>query len=894
MKHEEIFDQAVAAVRDETIDPATAAAARQRVERRLRAELDAPAAAGEEHRIHGCEGFRALIPAYLAGALSEPRRILFEDHTRECVPCRRALAEARRGSSRPAAPRPRRLRPGMRWALAAGLAGVALAAAALVAGRTGLIGPDVTARVRAIDGELVVVDGGKVRTISAGERVARGMTVRTGGGSNALLELPDGSTAELGERAELTLARRFDGAVLDLGRGALIVEAAQQHRGHLYVRTDDCTVSVIGTIFSVRHGVRGSRVSVLDGEVRVRRGAELAVLRPGDQYASTARLAPASLESELSWSRNAEEYEQRIAELKALGRELDRTLATPSDRTSTRLLDLAPAGTVVWAGLPNLSGQLSEAWDLIQQRVAASPVLSTWWQERFAATGSEQQIADGIRRLHDLGAALGDEIGVAVGFDAAGGTTQPLLLAEVRDAAGFDGVLDAEIARINAEAGDREPIRRVDDPATASGDGKTLLVWRPSPDLVVASPDADRLRAVAAEIASGSNPFVGSRLRQRLAETYAGGTGWLVGFDAAAMFAHGSPSESDTRAFQALGLDDADQLVLESETHDGETVSHATLAFQSGRRGVASWLAAPAPSGALEFVSSNASFATAGLVKQPTAMFDDLMSIARSDPGAGDALQQLADTEAKLGFSLRDDLAASLGADFAFAIDGPWLPKPSWKLVVEVVDPSRLTYALGRAVAAADSELVSQGKPGVRFGQEEVDGRVYLSIGRDGEEPAAYMSFVDGYLVAAPSRALIGDAVALRAAGASLATAPEFLDRLPRDADPDFSGMVWQNLGSSLGDLTQLLGDAAGAQQEIKALAADAGPSLVVAYGEPRELRLVVQGMKGPLGMSLEHLLGVAGALGIHGTAPDEPPATDGATTSTAEHGSETPVVAST
>lgn len=99
MKHQDPFESAVSAVRDEPIDGATEAAALGRVRRRLAADatVTLEGAAAEEHRIHGCAGFQELIPAYLAGALSEPKRLLVEDHTRECVPCRRALQAARRG-----------------------------------------------------------------------------------------------------------------------------------------------------------------------------------------------------------------------------------------------------------------------------------------------------------------------------------------------------------------------------------------------------------------------------------------------------------------------------------------------------------------------------------------------------------------------------------------------------------------------------------------------------------------------------------------------------------------------------------------------------------------------------------------------------------------------------
>ena len=41
--------------------------------------------------IGGCDDVRALLPAYVAGELSEPKALLVQDHTRECLPCRRAV-----------------------------------------------------------------------------------------------------------------------------------------------------------------------------------------------------------------------------------------------------------------------------------------------------------------------------------------------------------------------------------------------------------------------------------------------------------------------------------------------------------------------------------------------------------------------------------------------------------------------------------------------------------------------------------------------------------------------------------------------------------------------------------------------------------------------------------
>jgi hypothetical protein len=730
-----------------------------------------------------------------------------------------------------------------------------IAGAAVVSGRLGLVGPDASARVRAIEGELVALDGGAVRPLAAGDELARGKTVRTGSGSGAVFELADGSRVELAARSQLTLARRSDGVVLDLERGALIVEAAEQKRGHLYVRTDDCLVSVVGTIFSVNHGVRGSRVSVLDGEVHVDRGAERAVLRPGDQMATTAQLGRVALEDEIAWSRNVADYRARIAALAALGRELDATFAT-GGRTSTALVDRAPADTAIWVGLPNVADELSEAWALVEQRVAENPALADWWNERFAGGADAARIAEALDHLREFGSHLGEEIAVAVAVDATGEPGDPLVFAEVVDARGFDALLDAEIARLNAEAG-AERLRRVDDPAQATAGDGVLYLWHSTDGMFAASTSATRLADLA-----GGGGFAGSSLHGRLVEIYRDGTGWLVGVDAARILVAAAKQEPADGAFAALGLGDAEQFLLESETVAGSTEMRAALVFSGERRGAVAWLAAPAPSGALEFISSSASFVVAGISKRPAEMFDDLMAVARAEEGER-ALAEMAKLEGELGFSLRNDLAAALGGDAAFALDGPLLPSPSWKLVVEVIDPSRLEFALGRAVETLNRKAAEEGRPGVRYGQEEVDGRRYLTLASDAGVGIAALSFVDGYLVAAPSRALIVEAIAHRAAGTHLVASRAFQERLPSDAETDFSALVWQNFGGTAGPLGQLLGSAlpASEREQIEALASEIGPTLVLAYGDADRVRVVSRGGAGPLGLSFEKLLAVAGAI---------------------------------
>src|ERR1051325_2601013 len=93
---DQILDKVTAEIRNEKIDPAAVSAAADRVWARVSA-----AAGGTEfqltavERIEGCRDFQSLISAPIPGKLSEARSLLLVDHTHECIPCRKAMNEAR-------------------------------------------------------------------------------------------------------------------------------------------------------------------------------------------------------------------------------------------------------------------------------------------------------------------------------------------------------------------------------------------------------------------------------------------------------------------------------------------------------------------------------------------------------------------------------------------------------------------------------------------------------------------------------------------------------------------------------------------------------------------------------------------------------------------------------
>ena len=297
---------------------------------------------------------------------------------------------------------------------------------------------------------------------------------------------------------------------------------------------------------------------------------------------------------------------------------------------------------------------------------------------------------------------------------------------------------------------------------------------------------------------------------------------------------------------------------------NGANETRATLVFASQRRGAAAWLAAPAPSGALEFVSANATLVIAGLSKSPVEMFDEMLAVARAAASEGEngenPLDELAKLEAELGFSLRDDLAAALGGDAAVAIDGPLLPKPSWKVVVEVVDPSKLEYVLGRAIEAANRSAAEEGRACYAFRR----GGVRRPPIPDRHDRRRSRARDDELRRRLPGRRAVARAGARsdrasrrrhhadRFAGVPRATAERRRDRLLRTL---LAGPGQRRAGRSASSSAARVAESD--REQIEAMAQEIGPMLVprLRRRRPRAPGRA-RGGAGPLGLSFEKLLG--------------------------------------
>lgn len=823
----DILDKAVAAVQSQEPDPGAVDAAIHRVG----GAMASPAAASPVDEtplvLRGCADIQALVPAFVGGQLSPARALLVEDHTRSCVPCRRALKAVRSGLPMiaPAAADAVsvRQRSVAAMALAASLLLFAALGALWFVRASAASGP--VARVDVVDGLLIAPSAGT--RIPAGAELAGGQAVRTGRSGGAVLVLADGSRVELAERSQVSIARGTGGTTVALARGRVIVQAAKQRGGHLFVKTSDCLVSVTGTVFSVAQGAKGSRVSVLEGEVHVDDGQGEKVLRGGDQTSTNGVSTRVALEDEFGWSRDRVALLELAGEVARLQKELASVPAAWSGRTSTRLLDAMPDGTVFFAAVPNVSGTVADFYDALAPRLASNPVLASWWGEGPGAASRQAEVKRLLDALRTWGSYFGDEVAVGIGSKTDGHPGAPLVLTTVVKP-GFRAFLEAELAR----GGGNTHVRIVENASDApSAGGESLLLWFRD-DLVAAAVDGVTLARLESALASPGE-FRSGTFHARLADAYRGGVDLVVGVDAKALIQEAALATGSGAgdALRVSGLLDVEHLIVERRSESGTSSGRAALTFGAQRRGLAAWLAAPAPMGSLSFVSSGAAGAVAFVMKEPALLVDDLFAAFTS--GHPEFPAKLAAFEAEHGFRVRADLAETLGGDVALAVDGPLLPTPAWKVVVEVYDAPRLQATIERLVSLADAAARKEGKPGVRIVSEASGGlTVHALVLGDGTTPLQY-AFVDGYLVAAPQKALLVRAAESHATGDTLLTAPKLVALLPKDGPLDFSMLAFQDVGGTLGSLARSLGAAPGsAASDLSS----SGASLAWGWAEPSRI----------------------------------------------------------
>ncbi len=835
-KMDQILDAGLADLRSQSLEASTVAEAAARVRGQLGTE-SAPA----RNEWQGCTDLQALIPLYLGRGggerLSPARILLLEDHLGECVVCRRALREARGESASPnpseRLPFPKRDRwqsirgGGLRWS-----APVRWAVAALLVGSLGLMGwtwwqrvispfAGLRPTVEAASGEIYRVSENQIQRLAVGQRVDPGERLRTGRGATALVRLDSGTTLELEERTELTFRETRDGMTLGLERGRIIVEASTDPVRPLTVAADGAVVMVKGSVLAVAQGTKGARVSVIEGSAAVEQAETRRTLVAGQQLTTHRSIEPAPIPQEISWSQQSDRYQRLLSQSDVLRRQVDGAVSLPAARFSPHLLERMPETTTIYLTIPNLATTLAEADRLLAEQLRQSPELNAWWQEQQARSNGRQGIRGALDFARQVGPYLGQEISFGASPAMTKGAPQSLLLlADLRDRQGLRAFLEQGMGGGTLP---REAIVLIDDPLASAPAGSAtpqerLYLWLGS-DLLAASPSLETLRQLAVRQQNpATRTFLSRPFGERIATLYREGVGFLVAADLERMITPALSADKGAAAARQLGLTDLGHVMIEVKEKDGRAFNRAVVGFQSKTatgeaRGIPTWLAAPGPMGSLDFISPNATLVAAFVVRQPTAIVDDLLATLQT--GDAKAWENLRTFQIEQGIDIREDLAAALGGEYAFALDGPLLPIPSWKAIFEVADPVRLQQTLGRIVDLAHQRLQAQGKLGFSWKQEQVGDLTYYQLKSLDYALEANYVYAHGYLIAGPSRALVERSLRARSTGINLPQAASFRASLPEDQQANFSALLYhhldQRLGAGLGMIAKPLAKMQGA-----------------------------------------------------------------------------------
>ena len=216
-------------------------------------------------------------------------------------------------------------------------------------------------------------------------------------------------------------------------------------------------------------------------------------------------------------------------------------------------------------------------------------------------------------------------------------------------------------------------------------------------------------------------------------------------------------------------------------------------------------------------------------------MLEDIFTFMNT--AAPETLQQFAAFQAEKGVDIQH-LAEPIGGEIVLALDGPVLPSPSWKIVLEVYDPAAFQETLDWVVEELNRELEKEGKAGVELLIERSDGRGFYSLVSEDSAPEIHYVFVDGYLLAGPNRALLRDAIGHRETGYTLINAQRFQELLPADGMSSVSGLLFQDMGKILNSLADLAGVSAEQEGLLAAALSGMEPARYYAYGGEDQITL--------------------------------------------------------
>jgi type IV pilus assembly protein PilA len=505
-------------------------------------------------------------------------------------------------------------------------------------------------------------------------------------------------------------------------------------------------------------------------------------------------------EPDFRWLQDLLKDKELMAEITKLGEKLRDGVQYPATRSQSNILPRLPETTLFYVAFPNYGETMHQALQIFQQELRESTPLRDFLHKN-KLDAVEPKIEDGLEKFYLFSQFLGDEI-VLTG-KMQGQEPSFLVIAEVKKP-GLKEFLEKLNNELITNKNDR--LRIIDPQELAAGNlgaGKDpVVVVRP--DLVVMGFGTAALREMNAQLDSSGPRFTSNPLGQRVAQSYQGGTNSVIGIDLHKVIGLIPQTKPQDREYlQKSGFADVKYLVTENRMSAGRSANQMELAFNGPRHGIASWIAAPARMGGLDFISSQAAMAGDIMLKSPAQILDDVVEIAGSQ-----ALAALPQMEAQFNVNLKQDLLSKLGGEIAFELQMPPMPpvgeaaanraKPqgpgAFKVIFRVSDPAGLQQTLTRLLKDGPLQSGTREEDGVTF-------HTLTSPGASGPPTEFNYFFMDGYLVIASDAVTATEAVRAHRTGDSLGKSSKLRESLANGQSANASMMFYQNAGQMLGPM---------------------------------------------------------------------------------------------
>ena len=196
---------------------------------------------------------------------------------------------------------------------------------------------------------------------------------------------------------------------------------------------------------------KGSRVSVVEGEVKVNHAGKDETLHPGDQTTTKAGLDKTPVQRTVAWSRNAAKYANLVTELRNCERRSIRRVVRPGVRYSSTVCRSRAREHRVLRGFAESERNARRVTTRsCRSGSTRNPALAEVVERQTRRRRHRPQQT--LARVQEFGSHLGDEIVVSAGWMRRSEPSGVLVLGEVKDGASFRTYLDEQLARFARES----------------------------------------------------------------------------------------------------------------------------------------------------------------------------------------------------------------------------------------------------------------------------------------------------------------------------------------------------------------------------------------------------------------------------------------------------------